>query len=72
MSNIEPLVKFTAIIWAPADYFTRETDLEEVAWEADRGDCYCSKLEAELIDHPKSDPDWDGTEFFDLPGDHCG
>lgn len=36
---------------------------------AEEGDAYCSGASSVLVDDPKRDPDWDGTEFFDTVTD---
>jgi hypothetical protein len=61
------LWKTTIVIWS--DYDPQNFRLQDLAFQADEGDAYCSKTEAEIIEDPVNDPDWDGTEFFDDPAD---
>lgn len=57
------LYKTTIIIWSEEDP-TEKYELKALADEAERGSAYCSKMQAELVEDPTKDPDWDGTEFF--------
>lgn len=57
------LWKSTVVIWSDSD--PQQMELAHLAREAESGDSYCAKMATELIDKPKEDPDWDGTEFFD-------
>ncbi len=67
MMSSQPLVKYTIIIWAPKEYLNSDIGLSDLGREADSGECYASRVKSELINNPRSDPDWDGTEFFDPP-----
>lgn len=58
----KPLYKTTIVIWSEED--PSDVELEELAREATEGNSYCSKMRSEPIEDPKSDPAWDGTEFF--------
>lgn len=60
---VEPLFKTTVVIWT--DYDPSILELDELAREAVSGDAYCSHQETHLVDDPTTDPNWDGTEFFD-------
>jgi hypothetical protein len=51
------------VIWSEENPHLYE--LDELAREATRGMAYCSSMSSEFIEEPDSDPDWDGTEFFD-------
>ena len=57
------LFKTTIVIWSHFDPFLTG-ELEDLARDATSGNSYCSKQESKLIEEPKKDPDWDGTEFF--------
>lgn len=57
------LYKTTIVIWSDSDPVGME--LTELARDAFVGDSYCSKQEVVVVNNPKTDPDWDGTEFFD-------
>jgi hypothetical protein len=65
------LWKTTIVIWSEWEPKTDDTadeqpyELEDLAHAATSGDAYCSKQVAVLVKDPSSDPDWDGTEFFD-------
>ena len=65
------LWKTTIVIWTEWEPKTDDTaegepySLEDLAVAATNGDAYCSKAESEEVENPTSDPDWDGTEFFD-------
>ncbi len=60
------LYKSTIVIWT--DYNPDTVELEDLAREAQRGDAYCSKNVSAEVD-PRTDPDWDGTEFFGIDED---
>ena len=62
------LYKTTIVIWSE-DPIPDDVGLEYIGREADQGSNYCSKLEVNLIEDPKADPDWDGTEFFGVDED---
>lgn len=57
------LFKTTIVIWS--EYDTSAIELEDLAREATSGEAHCSSSNSELVEDPKGDPDWDGTEFFD-------
>ena len=57
-----PLRKTTIVIWS--EYDGSKVELENLAWQATRGDAYCSKQETVYVENPEKDPDWDNTEFF--------
>ena len=62
MKNL--LWKTTIVIWS--DYDPTNLELENLAREAQTGDCYCSRQDTNQVsigDLP-DDPDWDDTEFF--------
>lgn len=65
------LWKTTIVIWTEWEPTTDDTDeesqysIEDLAAAATDGDAYCSKQESVEVDDPASDPDWDGTEFFE-------
>ena len=59
------LYKTTIVIWS--DTPPEDIEIDELAREAMVGGAYCSKQIFVKVDDPKSDPDWDGTEFFDMP-----
>jgi hypothetical protein len=61
------LYKTTVVIWSEFDPGGME--LYDIARDAVDGDSYCSVQKLEIVADPESDPDWDGTEFFNLPGD---
>ena len=61
------LYKTTIIIWS--DFNPEDYDIEDLSREALSGDAYCSSYEAEFIDDPESDVDWDGTKFFNTDSD---
>lgn len=59
----KPLHKATIVIWSetdPCDY-----GLAHLAQEAEIGWAYCSRFSSQHILYPESDPDWDGTDFFE-------
>lgn len=57
------LYKTTVVIWSR--FNPKKLELSELAREAETGEAYCAKLEANRVNQPITDPDWDGTEFFD-------
>lgn len=59
-----PLYKTTIVIWSEYNP-TRKVELSELAHDAEYGDAYCSLFESVRVQNPESDPNWDGTEFFD-------
>lgn len=61
---MKSLYKTTIVIWRerPSEGLLELTDL---AYQAQEGDAYCSSMTEDHIEDPTSDPDWDGTEFFD-------
>lgn len=61
------LYKTTIIIWTEHDPDFLE--IEPLARDATSGDSYCSAKRSVLIEDPKADPDWDGTDFFDAGDD---
>jgi hypothetical protein len=63
MSKAKNLFKTTIVIWSEFD--PQMVELEDLAIEAASGEAYCSQMRAEAISNPETDPDWDGTEFFD-------
>lgn len=58
------LYKTTIVIWS--EYDGTERELSDLAYEAEQGDALCSRYRSEQVTDVASDPDWDGTEFFDL------
>lgn len=66
-SDTRPLYKTTIVIWS--DFDPDSVDIADLSRDATSGESYCSKKSSELIADPKSDADWDGTEFFDTPFD---
>jgi hypothetical protein len=60
-----PLHKTTIVIWT--EFEPTSMELEDLAREASVGDAYCSSSVSEYVEHPETDPAWDGTEFFDRP-----
>ncbi len=61
------LYKTTIVIWSPYD--AREVKLINLARDATSGESYCAKMKVVEVDNPTKDPDWDGTEFFNLGED---
>jgi hypothetical protein len=62
---MKPLYKTTVIIWSEVN--PDEWELVELACEATSGErAYAPFGKSELIQHPEEDPDWDGTEFFEV------
>ena len=62
------LYKTTIVIWSEYDP-ENKVELEDLARDAVSGESYCASMKSIAVDSPKNDPDWDGTEFFDVPGD---
>ena len=58
-----PLFKTTIVIWSEFD--PADLEIDELAREAVRGESYCSTAETTKVVDPLSDPNWDGTEFFE-------
>lgn len=60
------LFKTTIVIWSE---FNPEGvyEIDRLSQEAMSGMAYCSKQKTEEVKEPTSDPDWDGTEFFEHP-----
>jgi hypothetical protein len=56
------LYKTTVVIWSKVN--PSDLELSDLAYEADKGNAYCSKYVSEKIANPEEDPDWDDTEFF--------
>jgi hypothetical protein len=68
------LYKSTVVIWTTYD--PAELELTELARQAENGDASCSSMKCVLVADPEMDPDWDGTDFFDIEddediGDQC-
>jgi hypothetical protein len=61
------LWKTTIVIWTDFNPVTME--LGHLARNAEYGDAFCSKQSIEEISDPKSDPDWEPTDFFNSPMD---
>jgi hypothetical protein len=61
---MKPLHKTTVVIWSEFD--GTEVELEALARETTEGEAYCCRYRSELVADPVTDPDWDGTEFFDI------
>ena len=57
------LWKSNIVIWS--DFDPQGVGLTGLAREADEGTAYCASIEHTLVEDPASDPDWDGTKFFD-------
>ena len=57
------LYKTTIVIWSEDDP-TNLMEIDALAQDAMNGESYCSKQETVRVEDPISDPDWDGTEFF--------
>lgn len=67
MATKEPLYKSTIIIWS-REHPKLHCDLEDLAEKAlYSSDTYLARHDVKMIEDPESDPDWDGTEFFDVP-----
>lgn len=62
------LYKTTIVIWT--QYDPASVELADLAQDATDGDAYCSHSQTERIADPEADPMWDGTEFFDCPGEN--
>jgi hypothetical protein len=67
MTTQNGLYKTTITIWS--DFDPSEYNLQDLGFQADEGDAYCSNTTTEIVENPADDPQWDGTEFFDVP-DH--
>jgi hypothetical protein len=63
------LYRTTIVIWSTDDP-TDKLELEDMAREATGGEMYCSKQVSVAVDDPDGDPDWDGTEFFEMGAGH--
>jgi len=63
--TMKPLYKTTIVIWSKFD--PSHVGMENLAYEASEGQAYCSLRDTLVVDDPKADKDWDGTEFFDSP-----
>lgn len=61
---MKPLYKAEIIIWCEQN--PENMELSDLAREAETGDAYCSKMAVTLVADPSAEPDWDGTEFFDV------
>lgn len=65
------LYKTTIVIWSEWD--GSQAELRDLAFQAEEGDAYCSKMESVALTREQvmDDPDWDGSEFFhhSLEGD---
>jgi hypothetical protein len=59
----KPLYKTTLVIWSTWD--GSKVEIDRLASEAMDGDAFCAKSETVIVADPESDPDWQGTEFFD-------
>jgi hypothetical protein len=60
-----PLFKTTIIVWSEVDPQLYDWELEDLAREAVCGDSHCSKMTVVAVADPSTDPDWDGTDFFE-------
>lgn len=58
------LWKTTLVIWT--DYDPSAMEIDALATEAIGGSAYCAIQASEQVEHPETDPQWDGTEFFDM------
>jgi len=58
-----PLYRTTLVIWS--DFEPSELSPEDLGREAVSGEAYCSAQDSILVEDPTSDPQWDGTEFFE-------
>lgn len=56
------LYKSVVVIWS--EYEPRADELFALAREVASGEAYCSRMDCEFVTDPKSDMEWDGTEFF--------
>lgn len=59
----DKLFKTTIVIWSEYDPNSNEMEIDDLAREAMQGDAYCSSQKTECVD-PRTDYDWDGTDFF--------
>lgn len=64
------LYKTKLIIWT--EYNPGLVELEDLARDATYGEAYCSFQSFEIVEDPGLDPDWDGTEFFNVCEDEDG
>lgn len=62
----KPLHKTTIIIWS--EYDGSAVELMDLAFQATEGDAYCSVQRSEVVENPDADPEFDGTEFFEMFG----
>ncbi len=60
---MRPLWKTTIVIWS--EYYAGDVELEDLAHSASSQDAYCSKQSSVRVEDPTTDPEWDGTEFFE-------
>jgi len=60
------LYKTTIVIWSEFDPRSSHTTIEELAREADEGDCYCTYEKTIKVNNPINDPDFNNCDFFDL------
>ena len=65
---MRPLFKTTVVIWS--EYDAGFASLEDLGRDAMEGESYCSIQRSEHIIDPELDPQWDGTEFFGIPGEY--
>ena len=64
------LQKTTIVIWSDPDYTNpHKIELSDLAREAETGLAHCSKSDTVTVEDPIADPDWDGTDFFDVEED---
>jgi hypothetical protein len=71
------LYKTTIVIWSEEDPREQPGDdnvdaISALAREAEHGNAYCPKASTSLVEDPTKDPDWDGTEFFDIGDEDSG
>lgn len=66
----DKLYKTTIVIWSEYDP-TNNIEIDDLARDAMSGESYCSKQKSEYVD-PRTDPDWDGTDFFGYDEDPDG
>jgi len=62
------LWKTTIVIWT--EYDPQQSELADLCRDAVEGEAYCSKSNSVLLPEPEGDPDWDGTEFFNVDNDN--
>lgn len=65
----EKLYKTTIVIWS--EYDPMQYELSTLARDAETGESLCTKMKAEWVD-PRTDPDWDGNDFFGYAEDPDG